>query len=315
MDEKGLGRRLQVARQAAGLTQQALCQKANLSYSTLAKIERGAIKAPSIFTIESIAGAVGTTLDELIGRQPASSGTAKQRQHSKSGVNFVYFDVNGCLVRSYHRAFGRLAHDSGQPADVVETVFWHYNDQVCRGELSMADFNAELAKQLHMSSVDWANYYLAEVEPMPHMDEVVRWAAEHYGVGLMTNVMPGFLTAMRRKDIIPNIHYDAIVDSSEVHIIKPESKIYEIAIKQSGSQPNEILFVDDSRSNVVAAEKFGLHVMWFDETRPEESAARVRQALEPAAIETSEPVAAAASEESRVSQFPAPQSAGTPAQW
>jgi transcriptional regulator with XRE-family HTH domain len=46
LDEKGLGKRLQAARQKAGLTQQTLCQKAGLSYSTLAKIERGAIKSP-----------------------------------------------------------------------------------------------------------------------------------------------------------------------------------------------------------------------------------------------------------------------------
>jgi transcriptional regulator with XRE-family HTH domain len=42
--EQALGKRLQDARRAAGLTQQELCQKADLSYSTLAKIERGAIR-------------------------------------------------------------------------------------------------------------------------------------------------------------------------------------------------------------------------------------------------------------------------------
>src|SRR5665213_3138546 len=101
MDEKGLGARLQAARQAAGLTQQALCQKANLSYSTLAKIERGAIKSPSIFTIQSIADALGTSLDNLIGKSDAGSSTLppKVRKYSKSGIRFVYFDINGCLVR------------------------------------------------------------------------------------------------------------------------------------------------------------------------------------------------------------------------
>jgi transcriptional regulator with XRE-family HTH domain len=47
MDEVGLGKTLQAARQKAGLTQQELCNQAELSYSTLAKIERGAIKSPS----------------------------------------------------------------------------------------------------------------------------------------------------------------------------------------------------------------------------------------------------------------------------
>ena len=61
-DEERLGKRLQTARQAAGMTQQVLCQRANLSYSTLTKIERGAIKSPSIFTIQSIANVLGVSL-------------------------------------------------------------------------------------------------------------------------------------------------------------------------------------------------------------------------------------------------------------
>src|SRR3954465_2411433 len=96
MDEQGLGKRLQGARQAAGLTQQELCHRANLSFSTLTKIERGAIKSPSIFTIISIAAAVGMTLDELVGQITVSP--ARQLHKTKSGASFIYFDVNGCLV-------------------------------------------------------------------------------------------------------------------------------------------------------------------------------------------------------------------------
>src|SRR5579884_2008235 len=107
MDEKGLGRRIQDARRAAGLTQQILCQRASLSYSTLAKIERGAIKSPSVFTIQSIAEVLGTSLDNLLGVQSMITSN-KPKNHSKSGVSFVYFDVNGCLVSFFHRAFTKL---------------------------------------------------------------------------------------------------------------------------------------------------------------------------------------------------------------
>src|SRR6185312_3887866 len=100
MDEKGLGKRLQEARQAAGLTQQQLCHQANLSFSTLAKIERGAIKSPSIFTIQSIAAALGVGLDELVG-QSTSVKSDRQLLKTKSGVSFIYFDVNGCLIHFY----------------------------------------------------------------------------------------------------------------------------------------------------------------------------------------------------------------------
>lgn len=279
MDEKGLGKRLQAARLRAGMTQQMLCQKADLSYSTLTKIERGAIKSPSIFTIQNIATALGVSLDELSGgKTPA--GRTKHR--SVSGVSFVYFDINGCLVRFFHRAFTELAMLSGAPADVVETAFWHYNDRVCRGDMTMDEFNTALAKELGIEHVNWLDYYIEAIEPIPVMHDIAAWAADHYHIGLLTNIMPGFIEVMRKKGLIPDLRYDVIVDSSEVGAIKPEAKIFEIATKKAGVQPSEILFVDDSRSNLMAAEKQGWHVLWFDDYRPDESADKVREALKPA---------------------------------
>src|ERR1700729_473993 len=216
MDEKGLGKRLQVARQAAGLTQQQLCQRANLSFSTLTKIERGAIKAPSIFTVQAIAGALGTGLDELVGAAAASPSLSRNLSKTKSGASFIYFDVNGCLVHFYQRAFAKLAAASGAPYDSVETAFWHYNDDVCRGTMSLSDFNAYLADRLGVDSVDWKQQYLDTVESVSQMQDLLLWASEHYRVGLLTNIMPGFLDAMFRKGQLPKLAYDAIIDSSQV---------------------------------------------------------------------------------------------------
>jgi len=277
MDEKGLGQRLQAARLRAGMTQQMLCQKADLSYSTLTKIERGAIKSPSIFTIQSIASALDVSLDELLGIQSAVA--KKQKRRSRSGVEFVYFDINGCLVRFFHRAFTELAMRSGEPADVVETTFWHYNDEVCRGNMTMDEFNEALAKQLHLDTVDWIDYYIEAIEPIPVMDEFVRWAAEHYRIGLLTNIMPGFIDVMRKKGLLPDVTYDAIIDSSQVGAIKPEASIFAAAEKAAGVAPSDILLIDDSRANLMAAEKRGWHVLWFDDYRPDESAEKVRETL------------------------------------
>lgn len=289
-DEEKLGKRLQTARQAAGLTQQVLCQKANLSYSTLTKIERGAINSPSIFTIQSIANVLGISLDELIGGAKSQAVVqAKKRLHTKGGISFVYFDINGCLVQFYHRALTQLAHDSGLAADIVESAFWHNNDAVCRGEMTMADFNVALAEKLQLKAVDWAKYYLAAVEPMPEMHELVNWASERYGVGLLTNIMPGMVNIMLKRGLLPDIAYDTIIDSSEVHAIKPELKIYEIATERAAQAPEEILLVDDSRANLMAAERFGWHVLWFDDYRPEESSEKIKQVLEPVESSVADP--------------------------
>lgn len=278
MDEKSLGLRLQAARKAAGLTQQELCQKAHLAYSTLAKIERGAIKAPSIFTIQSIADTVGLSLDELIGTGTTTK-PKPAKKTSKSGISFVYFDINGCLVRFFHQAFSRLAHETGVPVDQIETTFWHYNDEVCRGDMTLAEFNVAFAKRLNVSSIDWQSYYLDAVEPISEMQTFLPWAAEHYKIGLLSNIMPGLIEALQVAGKIPTLPYDSVVDSSVVKAIKPEANIYQIAQAQAKVPVEQILFVDDSRANLMAAEKLGWHVMWFDDYRPAESVEHIRQAL------------------------------------
>lgn len=275
--EKGLGLRVQEARKTAGLTQQQLCQKAGLSYSTLAKIERGAIKSPSVFTIFEIASVVGTTVDELLEKKSPNQ-VAKKR--SKSGVEFVYFDINGCLVHFYHRAFGTIASDTGVSSDTVETIYWHYNDAVCRGDISLSDFNQKMAQELHSDSFDWSTYYLDALEPITETRNILEFAEEHYRIGLLSNIMPGLIKGLMERKYIPKLAYDAIIDSSEVKAIKPEPAIFEIATKKAGVSPESILLIDDSRANLIAAEQHGWRVLWFDDYRPKDSVDRIRSALE-----------------------------------
>jgi FMN phosphatase YigB (HAD superfamily)/DNA-binding Xre family transcriptional regulator len=286
MDEVGLGKSLQRARQAAGITQQELCQRASLSYSTLAKIERGAIKSPSIFTIQRISQALGVDLNQLVGvvtNQPPTT----NKQRSKTGVRFVYFDINGCLLRFFHKAFTKLSVETGVGAEAIEAAFWHYNDVVCRGEMTMEQFNKDFSDKINVPNIDWMPYYLDAVEPILEMQELVKWASENYYVGLLSNIMPGFIDALKERQLIPNITYDAIIDSSQVGAVKPEAKIYEVAQAKSGVAPQEILLVDDSRANLMAAEKMGWHVLWFDDYEPQESVPRIKLALE---IESTQPV-------------------------
>lgn len=278
MDEKSLGLRLQAARKAAGLTQQELCNKANLAYSTLAKIERGAIKSPSIFTIQSIADTLGVSLDQLIGGQ-SSQVVATAKKTAKNGVRFVYFDINGCIVRFYHQAFSRLAHETGVSLELIETTFLHYNDDVCRGAMSNTEFNKLMGQRLGLSNFDWQRYYIDAVEPIPEMQELLAWVVEHYRAGLLSNIMPGYIAALQRAGKVPTLPYQAVIDSSEVKAIKPEAKIFNIAQERAAVQPHEILLIDDSRANLMAAEKQGWHVLWFDEYHPADFVKHIRQTL------------------------------------
>ena len=279
-----LGKSIAAARKAVGFTQQDLCAKAELSYSTLAKIERGAIKSPSVFTVAAIAAATGTTVERLTG---VASGVVASPapphidyKTAKNGVQFVYFDINGVMVRFFQRAFTAISSDTGVSPDSVEAIFWHYNDAVCRGEMTLNEFNVVLAQRLGVPSISWAKYYLGNLDPIPEMHECAAWASENFRIGLLSNIMPGLISEMITLGLLPNLPYTAIVDSSQVGAIKPEPAIYEKATQMAGVPAEAILLIDDGRTNLMAAERFGWHVIWFDAYRSDESEQRVKSALE-----------------------------------
>jgi HAD superfamily hydrolase (TIGR01509 family) len=114
------------------------------------------------------------------------------------------------------------------------------------------------------------------------MSRVLELASQNYGVGLLTNIMPGLLTELIKKKIVPELNYDLVVDSSQVGLIKPDPAIFKLASERAQVPPENLLLVDDTRENVATAEELGWHVLWFDYARPEESVDQVEMALETA---------------------------------
>jgi len=66
ISEKTIGAKIKVWRKKRELTQDSLSKKADLPYTTLAKIESDVIKNPSLQTITKIATGLEVSLDDLI---------------------------------------------------------------------------------------------------------------------------------------------------------------------------------------------------------------------------------------------------------
>lgn len=282
VSSKQLGQIIKEARREAGMTQDDLSDRAGLAYSTLAKIEQGAIKSPSFFTVYALSEALGMEIGELLGTdKPARASSAPgAKGGSGSKIKFVYSDMNGVLVRFYHRAFVTISNETGCNLEQVETTFWHYNDAANDGNMTLDEFNNAVAKHLGVKSIDWEKHYMAAVKPVDEIQRCLEEIHDKLKIGLLTNAMPGFVEELTRRKMLPNVKFDAIVDSSVDGIIKPSPAIYELAEKRAGYSGSEILFIDDSRANLVAAEKFGWRVMWFDDFDPGASVKRLRDVVD-----------------------------------
>jgi len=269
-----LAKNLKRIRNDRRITQDELASRAGVASSTVAKLEQGAIKSPSLATAAAIARVLEIEVRDLLKERAKNSGV---KQSTK--IRFIYFDKNGVLVRFYHRAFTMLARETNKNVDKVENIFWHYNTAGNRGEISMEEFDKYVGEELGIKDFKWLNYYMETVEPMKKMQAFIKEISGKIDVGLLTNTFPGFCEYMFKKKLLPNVEFKSIVDSSQIGYVKPEPKIYEIAEKMAGYKGGDILFVDDSRTNLMPATKLGWNVMWFDDFRPEESIERIKEAI------------------------------------
>jgi len=63
---KTISENIKKVRAKLGLTQDDLAKKADIKYTTLTKVESGAVNKPSVQTMDKIARALGVSIEDLI---------------------------------------------------------------------------------------------------------------------------------------------------------------------------------------------------------------------------------------------------------
>ena len=58
-------------------------------------------------------------------------------------------------------------------------------------------------------------------------------------------------------------YLDEIIISAEEGVIKPDPRIFQIAMERLGAMPERTLFLDDTLENVLSAREFGMHAVQF----------------------------------------------------
>jgi epoxide hydrolase-like predicted phosphatase len=187
----------------------------------------------------------------------------------------VLFDFGGVFTPSPFRAAEDFARDLGAaPARLLELVFGPYHEdtdhpwhRLERGELSFERARAEIIALGARESVDADPVRVFAVlargggtrEARP---EVVACVRELRGAGLRTALVTNNAREFRERwaRMLPlDELFDAVVDSSEVGVRKPDPAIYRLALARLGGlAPERAVFLDDFAGNVEAARALGM---------------------------------------------------------
>lgn len=188
-------------------------------------------------------------------------------------IDSVVFDIGNVLIRwdpkNLYRQMGYS--DARTDAIMVETRLPEIN----HSELDAGAPYGETCERLAANFPQHAEFILAFHTGWPQMlggaiTENVTIQAELRQAGMPVHAISNF---SREKFEIARVefpfldHFDELVVSGDVGMVKPDAAIFKLLIERSGIAPARSIFIDDSAANIATAQELGFLTVHFAEGR------------------------------------------------
>lgn len=186
-----------------------------------------------------------------------------------SAIKFIYFDLGNVLLNfSHQRMVDQVAAVAGVSSTIVQQNLFD-NDLENRyetGEFNSIQFHAEFCRLIDQEcdlddfltacgDIFWLNE-----SAMPVVSQL---APLSIGMGVLSNTCEAHWDfAMKRFSALRQF-FPVCVTSFEAKSMKPDARIYQVAIERAGVSPGEIFFTDDKPENVQAALSAGFDAVLF----------------------------------------------------
>jgi len=182
-------------------------------------------------------------------------------------IKAVIWDVGGVLIRTENpEPRGELATELGVTREfLVELVFGgEQGTRAQTGEISQDEIWAYARNELKLSSNEYPDlrqrFFRGDILDSK-LVAFIRTIKPHYKIGIISNAWSELPTALEEWEILDL--FDVVVGSGDVGIMKPDPKIYQIALDYLAVKPDEAVFIDDFIENVQGARQLGIHTIYF----------------------------------------------------
>ena len=197
-------------------------------------------------------------------------------------VKNVVFDAGGVLLEwNPPRVIAELYPDPQVQAQIRQYIFehpdWH---EVDRGTLTAESAPSHFSKLSGRSADEVRDLLRITAESLTPIDGTIRLleelAAAHVNLYLLSNMPVSTYEILSKRHAFFD-HFEHLVISGAILMLKPEPAIYKHLVETTGIVPAESVFIDDLQRNVIAARESGLHAIQF--TSPEACRAELRAYL------------------------------------
>jgi len=201
-------------------------------------------------------------------------------------IRAVFFDLGGVILRTEYQApRQRLAEQFGMDYEDIEKIVF--------GGASAAHASVgQITEEEH-----WQTVMKALKQPASAYEKIrdeffggdiidrgllefLRSLKTKYKVGLISNAWSGLRAYIEREKFADV--FDHMTISAEVGVVKPEAKIFQMALDQLQVKANEAVFIDDFAVNIEGCEKVGIKGIHFRD--PDSTLRQLNKILAPAGV-------------------------------
>jgi HAD superfamily hydrolase (TIGR01509 family) len=196
-------------------------------------------------------------------------------------IRAVYFDLGGVIVRTGDREpRTKLAERLGMSyEELAKAVFENESSlRASLGAISPQEHWADVIQRLGLppSEADSVRQEFFAGDTLDlDLINFLRSLRPKYRIGLLSNAwsdMREYLISQKIDDA-----FDQLIISAEVGIMKPDARIYQLALEKLGVTPDQAVFVDDSIVNIEGARAVGMYAIQF--TRPDQTVEELKKLL------------------------------------
>jgi putative hydrolase of the HAD superfamily len=183
-------------------------------------------------------------------------------------IRAIFFDLGGVILRTEYQTPRQYLAErlNMEYDDLVRLVFESDTSRKASiGALTADEHWAALMVRLKRPVSDAQKirdeFFGGDVLDHELIQLIRALHGQSYKTGLISNAWDDIRQYIVRQKF--DDCFDSITVSAEVGVVKPEAKIYQVALEQVQIQADEAVFVDDFPANIEGCEKVGMQGILF----------------------------------------------------
>ena len=181
-------------------------------------------------------------------------------------IKCVIFDVQGVVASVYDdiEFFQHLSKEGGRPPEYYMTpVFVKLWKDAESGKITTEEFVKTVSdlSGLTPEQIDWVGFYRDRLRLNEDVVKLVKQLRRDYRVVAFTNSDPGRYRAT--LEVMNPTMFEKIYTSFSIGARKDDPEAFRIVLKDLGTRPEEVVYIDDRKENLDTAGKLGIRTILF----------------------------------------------------